>query len=290
MKPFFIVVTASYNRPALLKRNIEALLGQTCANWCQVIVDDASSQDMSEAFALAATDERITVLRNEANQGCNATRNRALDWVRDNVLQGYVSYVDDDDYLLPDALERVSALIESSPGFPWYTADCAYPDGSKASRLARHGRLSYLHDYMFGKVIKGDLNHFIHTDLLANIRFTDKVRNGQEWSFYCQLSGKTDFMAFDANVKVVEYLDDGLTRQKVNSQERLKVYQLKVDVLAPLVSKKQLSGQQLLLARELLANNRSADARVVLKSIARYQWCSLKFLRYFFKAVFGKVK
>lgn len=281
----FIVITASYNRPALLRRNIQAMLGQTWPHWRQIIVDDASAVDMEEAFALAQQDERITVIRSEKNEGCNATRNKALDLVREQGMDGYVTFVDDDDYLLPDALEKVSALIQETPGFQWYTADCCYPDHKKASRLARHGRLSYLQDYMFGKVIKGDLNHFIQSRAIGNIRFTDGFRNGQEWSFYSVLSAANDFYAFDVDVKVVEYLEDGLTRQKVNSQDRLKTYRLKVAVLAPLVTAKLLSGQQLLLARELLGAGEADEALTVLKAIMRYQFLSIRFWRYFFRAV-----
>jgi glycosyltransferase involved in cell wall biosynthesis len=286
----FLIVTASYNRPELLLRNIHAQLKQTYADWLHIIVDDGSSLDMQEAFALAQHDKRIILIKAEKNQGCNATRNTALNYIRQNQLSGFVSFVDDDDYLLPEALQTVNELMDQTPGYQWYTADCCYPDGKKASRLARHGQLSYLKNYMFGREIKGDLNHFIDSQVCADIRFTDWFRNGQEWTFYSQLASTNDFYAFEKNIKVVEYLEDGLTRKNVNSQDKLKVFQLKVIVLEPLVSKKLLSGQQLLLVRELLNNAQCVEALALLKSIARYQWISLKFYRYFIKAYISSLK
>lgn len=290
MNPVFLIVTASYNRPELLLRNIHAQLNQSYIDWLQIIVDDGSSLNMQEAFSLAQQDSRIRVIRAEKNQGCNATRNTALDYIKQNQLSGFVSFVDDDDYLRADALQVMCDLINKTPGYNWYTADCCYPDGKKASRLARHGKLSYLQNYMFGKEIKGDLNHFIACTACSGIRFTDRFRNGQEWTFYSQLASSNDFYAFDANVKIVEYLADGLTRKNVNSQDKLKVFQLKVEILQPLVSKKLLSGQQLLLARELLNNAQFVEALELLKNIARYQFFTIKFHRYWVKAFISSLR
>ncbi len=290
MNHTYIIVTASYNRPDLLLRNINALLVQTYPHWLQIIVDDGSSANMQPALDLAKKDSRIITIAAEKNQGCNATRNTALDYINRQQLSGFISFVDDDDYLLPDALHLINTSINQTPGYSWYTADCVYPDSKKASRLSRHGKLSYLNNYMFGKEIKGDLNHFIETRVCADIRFTDWFRNGQEWTFYSQLSQSNDFFAFDINVKVVEYLDGGLTRQNINSQEKLKVFQLKVIILEPLISKKLLSRQQLLLARELMNNSLYAEALVLLKSIAQYQFFNVKFYRYFVKAYISSKK
>jgi glycosyltransferase involved in cell wall biosynthesis len=286
MNNTFLIITASYNRPELLMRNIEALQQQTYSHWLQIIVDDGSIEDMQHVFAIAKTDTRITVIQAETNQGCNATRNCALDYIKQQQLRGFISFVDDDDFLLLDALENINHLIHQTPNYQWYTADCCFESGEKASRLAKHGKLSYLQNYMFGKEIKGDLNHFIASEACTNIRFATQFRNGQEWSFYSQLSAQYDFFAFDFNCKVVEYLEGGLTQKKVNSQEKLAVFQYKVDVLQPLVSARQLSGQQLLLARELINNKQYQEALRVLKKIFRFKCFSVKFYRYFLKASF----
>lgn len=280
----FLIITASYNRSALLKRNIESLQAQTCTDWMQIIVDDCSTDVMDDAFSLAADDPRIVLIRLEENSGCNHARNTALDYIAQHKLQGWVTLVDDDDYLLPDALESLNGLMQATPGYRWYTANCCYPDLSRASALKRHGRLSYLHDYMFGRIIKGDLHHCIDSRLCAAIRFTAQFRNGQEWSFFCQLAADNAFYAFDRNVKVVEYLPDGLSRKKVNSQQKVDVCRLKVDVLRSLVKASLLAQQQVSLARELIKAGETNEALEILCGVLRYQYLKPRYYRYLITA------
>lgn len=282
MRSHFIVITASYNRPDLLIRNIQSLQDQTYSNWRQIIIDDASISDMQSVYDLASKDERIHIIRLRANKGCNYARNQGLDYVKSHNLVGYITLVDDDDYLLPDALSKINENIEAQTKL-WITADCCYPDGKKASKLVRYGELSYIDNYMYGKEIKGDLNHFIHTSICSEVRFSDRFRNGQEWSFFCQLAGKTSLYAFNYDVKVIEYLEGGLSNIRVNAKNKIKVFNYKIHILNNLVSLKKLSHQKLLLARELINIGSKKEARSLLNSIFKYQYLSFKFYRYYIK-------
>lgn len=285
MDVHFLLVTASYNRPELLIRTIKSLQAQDYPHWQQIIVDDCSSTDMHAVEALAATDARIVFLRLPENQGCNQVRNYALDYIAQQNLQGYISFLDDDDYLLPDALSRCKAVIQSGVAEGWIAFNCCSEAGQTISRLKRYGKLCYLQDYMYGKIIKGDLHHYIDSRLCQGLRFSERFRNGQEWSFFCQLAGKTHLYAVNQHSKVVEYLPGGLSKQKINSQNRLAVLQHKVDVLSQLVRPQQLAIHQTLLARELIANQQSPAALVLLKPLWVYRWYSLRFYRYYFKAL-----
>lgn len=281
----FIIITASYNRPELLKRNIEALVAQTYQHWQQIIVDDNSECWMQDAYDLALTDERIHVIQLDFNQGCNHARNQALEYIRDSESKGYITLVDDDDYLLPGALSAINDHLINTPEQQWITADCCYPDGKKASKLSRYGELSYINNYMYGKEIKGDLNHFIHTSICLDLNFSEDFKNGQEWSYFCQLSARTSFNAIDLNVKVIEYLEGGLSKNKVSAQNKIKVFNYKIHILKNLVSSKRLSHQQLLLARELIGYGNKKGARKLLLSIFRYKFASLRFYRYLIKSL-----
>lgn len=280
----FIIITASYNRPDLLLRNIEAMQAQSYGNWQQIVVDDSSECWMQDVYDLASSDERIHVIQLDHNQGCNHARNIALEYIRNAGLSGYVSLVDDDDFLVPDALGKVNEQLNQEEVL-WLTADCIYPDKSKASKLSTYGKLSYINNYMYGREIKGDLNHFIHTSVCSDLRFSEEFKNGQEWSFYCQLSGRTSLKAINLDVKVVEYLEGGLSKTKVSAQDKIKVFKYKIHVLRELVSARKLSHQQLLLARELIEYGNSQGARKLLNSIFKYQLFSFRFYRYYFKSL-----
>jgi glycosyltransferase involved in cell wall biosynthesis len=284
MNSHFIIITASYNRPDLLLRNIEAMQAQSYDNWQQIIVDDNSECWMQDVYDLASADDRIHVIQLDYNQGCNHARNTALEYIRSSGLTGYISLVDDDDFLLPDALEKVNEELKHED-LLWLTADCIYPDKSKASKLSRYGKLSYIDNYMYGREIKGDLNHFMHTSICADLSFSEDFKNGQEWSFFCQLSGRTSFKAINLDVKVIEYLEGGLSKTKVSAQDKIKVFNYKIHILRDLVSAKKLSHQQLLLARELINYGNTKGARRLLRSIFKYQLLSFRFYRYYLKSL-----
>lgn len=285
MANLYIVITASFNRPELLIRNIKALQKQVYENWIQIIVDDCSTSNMQEVYELASSDNRIHVIKLSGNSGCNYVRNQALSYIEANNLDGYITLVDDDDYLLPDALEFINNKIDTAESPLWITADCCYPDGKKASKVSHYGMLSYIDNYMYGNEIKGDLNHFIHTSICKGIKFSDCFKNGQEWSFFCQVAGKSQLEALSHNVKVIEYLAGGLSNNKVNAKNKIKVFDYKVKILKLLVSDKRVSHQQLLLARELLNAGEKDKAKSLLFSIFKYQYLSLKFYRYLVRSL-----
>lgn len=257
---------------------------QSYGNWQQIIVDDSSECWMQDVYDIASSDDRIHIIQLDHNQGCNHARNTALEYIQKVGISGYITLVDDDDYLLPDALDKVNDRLKRK-SVQWLTADCIYPDESKASKISNYGELSYIEDYMYGRQIKGDLNHFIHTSVCSGLRFSEEFKNGQEWSFYCQLSVRAKLEATNIDVKVVEYLEGGLSKTKVCAQDKVKVFKYKIHILKDLVSPSKLSHQQLLLARELIEYGNSKGARKLLESIFKYQFLSLRFYRYYIKSL-----
>lgn len=92
-----------YNAEEFLDESINSLLNQTLKDIELVCVNDGSkdnSLSMLENFS--KIDNRIKIIDQE-NQGCGAARNKALD----NANGDYVYFFDPDDYLVPDALEKL---------------------------------------------------------------------------------------------------------------------------------------------------------------------------------------
>lgn len=292
MRDNFIIITASYKRPSLLRRNIESLQNQSYKKWLHIIVDDGSDcVDITDLVAeYEAEDGRVVGLSTVVNSGCNAARNLALEYIEENNLVGYVCLVDDDDYLLPSALEEALGCIKLGGSKNWLIADNYYPDGKKASRLKRYGHMSYVKDGLCGDVIKGDSTHFIHTAICKGVRFPEVFKNGQEWYFFALLSEFSDVYAFDLPVKITEYLEDGLSVNKINQSNRLKSTKLKVDVLRGRVTDRELANHQLLYVRELVSSKKWQEALDNLSLLAKYHFLKLRFYRYLFKALVGRLK
>lgn len=101
------IITPVHNGKAFLGQTIGSVLQQSHMKWEWIIVNDGS-RDRTQAILNRLADPRIRVVHQE-NAGVSAARNTGLDCARGD----YVTFLDADDILPPDALrDRVSYLEE----------------------------------------------------------------------------------------------------------------------------------------------------------------------------------
>ncbi len=102
------VIVPVYNGEGFLQESVGSVLSQTFSDWELVLVDDGST-DSSNSMCrrYVKTDPRIKLIEKE-NGGLSSARNAGLD-----VATGkYVTFLDADDELYPDALEALHAHAE----------------------------------------------------------------------------------------------------------------------------------------------------------------------------------
>lgn len=104
------VVISTYNRVALLREAVASVRAQTYGEWELVVVDDASA-DGTWDWLRGEAGERVRVFRQEVNRERSAARNRGLAEARGEL----VMFLDDDDRLLPRALETLAGLMARYP-------------------------------------------------------------------------------------------------------------------------------------------------------------------------------
>jgi GT2 family glycosyltransferase len=104
------VVIPTRNRRERLERAIASVYGQTVSDWEVVVVDDAS-EDGTSAFLAGIEDGRIRTVRLDEHAERSAARNCGLELVS----SPGVLFLDDDDELLPGALESLSVALERRP-------------------------------------------------------------------------------------------------------------------------------------------------------------------------------
>ena len=105
------VITRTLNRPLLLTRAVESVLGQTCRNWRHIIVNDGGDavalEKMLAPYA-ARYEGRLTVVNNPKSLGMQAATNAGL-----KVADGtYVAIHDDDDSWHPEFLAAAVDFLE----------------------------------------------------------------------------------------------------------------------------------------------------------------------------------
>ena len=101
--PLISVIIPVHNVERFLRRCLDSVLGQTYKNLEIILVDDGSTDGSGKICdEYAANDNRVWVFHN-ANQGVSAARNCGLD----NATGEYIAFVDSDDYIEPDMIERL---------------------------------------------------------------------------------------------------------------------------------------------------------------------------------------
>jgi glycosyltransferase involved in cell wall biosynthesis len=104
----FSIVITTYNRLQFLQRAIESALNQTVD--CEVVVVDDCSADGTEAY-LKSLGNRVVYHRNSTNLGHSETVNIGI-----KIAAGeWIKLLDDDDYLVPECIEKLNSAISSCP-------------------------------------------------------------------------------------------------------------------------------------------------------------------------------
>lgn len=109
MSTFVTVVVPVYNIEAeYLRRCIDSILNQSFKNFELILVDDGSTDGSGKIIdEYASADSRICAIHKE-NGGSSSARNLAIAKAKGE----YLSFIDSDDYVEPDFLERLLEPIE----------------------------------------------------------------------------------------------------------------------------------------------------------------------------------
>jgi glycosyltransferase involved in cell wall biosynthesis len=116
-RPFFSIITCTYNRAQLLPRALDSLLRQECTDWECLIMDDASTDNTPEV-AEAYAGERFRYIRH-SHRGCAGSKNGGME----AALGAYVTFLDSDDEYAPGHLSLRKRLLLEDPAIDLLYSD-----------------------------------------------------------------------------------------------------------------------------------------------------------------------
>jgi glycosyltransferase involved in cell wall biosynthesis len=123
MQPLVSVVIPCYNQAEFLARAVDSVLDQTYGRIEVVVVDDGSTD--ATPTVMAGYGSRIKAVR-QANVGVSAARNAGLADATGEI----VMFLDSDDFLFPDFIERHVAAMESHPEGAVFYGGCVQVDAT----------------------------------------------------------------------------------------------------------------------------------------------------------------
>lgn len=212
----FSIITPTYKRAEELTHAVNSLISQSYSDWEMIIINDSPDDNSYNDFASNINDARIHYHVNKTNSGVNFSRNRGLDKI--SADSKWVIFLDDDDFLSVDALETFKKLITSNHNKKWFVTNRAYTNGRPNTRFPKNDvDYSYAWSYLISKRCKGDATHCIETKLLNKIRFSNYIKQGEEWFFFYQVGLESKMYYHSHNSTLTEGYD---TNKGLNFRKR----------------------------------------------------------------------
>jgi glycosyltransferase involved in cell wall biosynthesis len=187
------VIIPVYNREAFLEEAIKSVLDQNYQGTVEIIISDDGSTDRSLEIAHSFGSRVRVVLKGEGctSQGASGARNRGIV----AATQPYLSFLDSDDFYLPNHLNRMAEVLESSRelGFVF----------SRMLQMKEHDDSRFFAPWTRGKVTKRDIlypvingayvvstNVFLfRRDIFDNIGvFNESYSNGEDGDLWMRVS------------------------------------------------------------------------------------------------------
>ena len=179
------IITPFYNRIDLLHRSIKCVQRQSYQNWELILVNDGSTEDISEVERYIAQDNRIKLISYERNMGVAHARNAGLD-----VVTGvFIAFLDSDDTWESQKLEKqLTYMLENH----YCASHTAYYRVDAQGELLQKVDLPELQGDVFGRCLHAcniatpcvivDCEHW------GNLRFPQNIDYGEDVCVWLELA------------------------------------------------------------------------------------------------------
>lgn len=185
----FSIVIPTYNRAGMIGTAIESVLSQTYANWELIVVDDGSTDNTKEIVE-SYQDKRIRYFWKE-NEERSIARNFGIEKAKGT----YISFLDDDDYFLPEFLEEFNKKIFTE-NIPVAIFMCAeYTEDEYGNRQLNYVPMNLLNNpvRMLWKMQTSIRPFVIHKDILSKEKFKEDCPYGEDFHLAIRIVLKYPF-------------------------------------------------------------------------------------------------
>ena len=164
------VIIPAYNRPLELQQALFSLSAQSKLDFNVLVSDDASTEDLS-SICEAFENLNLTYIKSNKNRGCGGNRRFALEYFLKSAPTEYVMWLDSDDLLFPNAVERLEDVIKHN------NADIILTDIQQEIPNAPPTviKAENSHTWMHGKIYRTQFLMDNHVTFPANLKTNEDL-------------------------------------------------------------------------------------------------------------------
>ena len=131
------IIVPVYKVESYIRRCVDSILAQSYADFELILVDDGSPDGCGKICdEYAEKDSRIKVIHKE-NGGLSSARNAALDVVCEEKRAEWITFIDSDDWVHPEYLERLISAANKS-GAQVVLSDFIMTDGEATGEVSEN--------------------------------------------------------------------------------------------------------------------------------------------------------
>lgn len=227
MTPCFAIIITSFERPTKIIRAVKSVTAQTYLPVTTILINDSPEFDYHEVEKFVQDVPHLTYIRNSENRGKNYSVTFALNTLQAQKFEGYVVFLDDDDWLDPACLARFAQEIQRYPLQQWFVSNRVRSDGKNLTENnTGKTMINYVRDCLVTHRFSGDATHCIALQAIGDTRFISTIKNGEEWFFFSHVAAHTpNFTYLDVAGTYTEgYASDGLTAKRLSFRQKINRY------------------------------------------------------------------
>ena len=250
----FSIIIPTYNRAAFLPRAIESVLSQTYTDWELIIVDDGSTDNTKDVVA-QYSDSRIRYIYQD-NAERSAARNNGIAQANGD----FVCFMDSDNYMKSDRLEKLSAFIAKERKIACYFTGIEY-----FNELSGCGNIKDGHSYPFPMDVNLLIRDIIATpqlccatEILRKHQFNPALSIGEDMELLFRITDEFPLVYVPNQATVVEVEHEGrsVAMHSKASEKQLKTLKVMFSKGHPA---NKVSGKQKKWLRSAVLFNASRD-------------------------------
>lgn len=210
------IIVPVYNTPKdYIQKCISSLLTQTYSSYEILLVDDGSNEDVADyCDELSHKDLRIRVYH-QKNRGVSSARNLGLE-----VAEGeYIAFVDADDWVEPDYIEKLLSAIEMNAEMAICNICYDYGEDSNSDltgsnlKKVEYNKSEVYKELLYSKEIGGFLCNKLFKKKFITKRLDESLHYSEDYVFvaeYCRQITKAIYL----DSKLYHYRQDGNSATK----------------------------------------------------------------------------